>query len=253
LSSEWLISYYPKDYNHSLTIIIATFARFNKLEFQMSKYAAFLFDMNGTMINDMHFHELVWYNILVGELKAPFTPEAFKLQMYGKNEELFDRIFGPGKFTPEEINAIVLRKELKYQADFLPHLKLIDGLDNFLEEAKLQDIKLAIGTAAPSINVDYVLDNLKLRDLFPVIIGAEDVTISKPDPEVFLKAAEALGVAPESCVVFEDSPKGIEAARRAGMKAVAITSFHTAEELANDNVLCAVNDYKDPALKQLFV
>ncbi|WCT11484.1 HAD family hydrolase [Mucilaginibacter jinjuensis] len=218
----------------------------------MSKYTAFLFDMNGTMINDMHFHELAWYNILVDELNAPLTQEQVKLQMYGKNEELFERVFGPGKFTDEEVHAIAVRKELKYQEDFLPHLKLIDGLDTFLQQAKANDIKLAIGTAAITINVDYVLDNLKIRDLFPVIIGAEDVAISKPNPDVFLKAAEALGIAPENCVVFEDSPKGIEAARRAGMKAVAITSFHTAEELANENVLCAVNDYNDPALKALF-
>jgi beta-phosphoglucomutase len=219
----------------------------------MSKHTAFLFDMNGTMINDMHFHELAWYNILVGELNAPLTREQVKLQMYGKNEELLERIFGAGKFTLEEVNAIILRKTLKYQEDFLPHLKLIDGLDTFLETAKASNIKLAIGTAAITINVDYVLDNLKIRDLFPVIIGAEDVAISKPNPDVFSKAAEALGIAPENCVVFEDSPKGIEAARRAGMKAVAITSFHTAEELANDNVLCAVSDYNDAALKELFV
>jgi beta-phosphoglucomutase len=219
----------------------------------MSKYAAFLFDLNGTMINDMDFHEQAWYTILVGELNAPLTREQIKLQMYGKNEELLERIFGAGKFTMEEVNAIILRKTLKYQEDFLPHLKLIDGLNTFFETAKANHVKLAIGTAAITINVDYVLDNLKIRDLFPVIIGAEDVAISKPHPDVFLKAAEALGITPENCVVFEDSPKGIEAARRAGMKAVAITSFHIAEELANDNVLCAVNDYNDPALKQLFV
>ncbi|WCT11485.1 HAD family hydrolase [Mucilaginibacter jinjuensis] len=219
----------------------------------MSKQIAFIFDMNGTMINDMHFHEQAWYNILVGELNTPLTQEQIKLQLYGKNEELIKRVFGADKFNLEEINAIILRKTLKYQEDFLPHLKLIDGLDTFLEKAKANDIKLAIGTAAITLNVDYVLDNLKIRDLFPVIISAEDVAISKPNPDVFLKAAEALGIAPENCVVFEDSPKGIEAARRAGMKAVAITSFHTAEELANDNVLCAVNDYNDEALKQLFV
>ena len=217
----------------------------------MAKYGAFLFDMNGTMINDMHYHEQAWYDILVGELRAPLTREQVKLQMYGKNEELFDRVFG-SRFTHEEIREIAWRKEMKYQQDFLPHLGLIDGLDEFIQQSKDHGIKMAIGTAAIPSNVDFVLDNLNIRAYFPVVITAEDVKTSKPEPEVFLKAAEALGIAPELCVVFEDSPKGIEAARRAGMKAVAITSYHTAEELANDNVLFAVGDYRDAALRELW-
>jgi beta-phosphoglucomutase len=214
-------------------------------------YKAFIFDMNGTMIDDMHYHELAWYNILVGELKAPLTRKEVKHQLYGKNEELFDRVFGAGKFTKEEVNLISLRKEAKYRNEFLPYLKLISGLDRFLDHAIKLDIKLAIGTAAIPLNVSYVLDNLNLRTYFPVVIGPDEVEKSKPDPAVFLEAAAKLGVAPEFCVVFEDSPKGIDAARRAGMKAVAVLSFHTKEELANENVLLSIEDYNDPALQKL--
>ena len=91
------------------------------------------------------------------------------------------------------------------------------------------------------LNVDFVLDNLNLRSYFPVIIGPEDVVESKPHPEVFLKAAAKLGVSPEECIVFEDAPKGIEAARRAGMKSVGITPFHTAEELKNDSLIFTID------------
>ncbi|TRW22373.1 HAD family phosphatase [Flavobacterium zepuense] len=217
----------------------------------MPQYTAFIFDMNGTMINDMHYHELAWFNILVKELNAGLTKEEVKLHMYGKNEELFERVFGPGKYTKEEIAAFTHRKEGRYREDFLPELKLIDGLDTFLAKAKATNVKLAIGTAAIKDNVDFVLDNLSLRNYFPVIVGPEDVVTSKPDPEVFIKAAQQLGVDPANCVVFEDSPKGIEAARRAGMKAVGIASYHTAEELANDNVLCVVDDYNDAVLNGL--
>ena len=179
------------------------------------------------------------------------TQQEVKLQMYGKNEEVFDRIFGSGRFSKEQIEEISMRKETQYQKDFLPHLKLISGLKSFLNKARVADIKLAIGTAAIPYNVDYVLDNLHLRDYFPVIVGANDVAISKPHPEVFLKAAELCGIPPTECVVFEDAPKGIEAAKRAGMKAVSITSYHAAEELQNDNVICIVKDYEDPALEEL--
>lgn len=218
----------------------------------MALYNAFIFDMNGTMINDMHYHEVAWYNILVNELHAPLTQEEVKHQLYGKNEELFERVFGTGKFSLQEVQDIAFRKEARYREEFLPHLKLIDGLQEMLQKATAANIKMAIGTAAIKPNVDFVLDNLQLREYFPVIVGPEDVATSKPDPSVFLKAAERLGVAPHTCVVFEDSPKGIEAARRAGMKAVGITSYHTAAELQNENVLCVVHDYFDPALQVIW-
>ena len=212
---------------------------------------AFIFDLNGTMINDMLYHELAWYDILVNELHAPLSRDDVKGQMYGKNEEMLVRVFGAGKFTQEEMDAIVARKEIRYRNDFLPHLELIKGLGPLLAKAKVNHIRMAIGTAAIKGNVDFVLDNLQIREYFPVIVGPEDVKKSKPDPEVFSKAAELSGVAPGKCIVFEDSPKGIEAARRAGMKAVGITTYHTADELKADNVLCIIDDYTDKALNEL--
>ncbi len=216
----------------------------------MSSIHAFIFDMNGTMIDDMHYHEQAWYDVLVNQLKAHLTVEQVRHQIYGTAAEMFARIFGADAFSAEEIEAITLRKESKYREEFLPHLKLIAGLDAFLARAKEKHIPMAIGTAAPVLNVDFVLDNLNLRGYFPVVIGPDDVTKSKPDPEVFLKAAHRLGMAPENCLVFEDSPKGIEAAARAGMKAVGITSFHTAAELLSENVLFTIEDYKQSRLTQ---
>lgn len=218
----------------------------------MNRYKAFIFDLNGTMINDMHYHEAAWYDVFVNQLKAPLTLEQLRQQLYGSAEEIFGRIFGAGRFMKEEIESIILQKEARYREEFLEHLKLIEGLDLVLGKAKSKGIALAIGTAAPVLNVDYVLDNLSLRHYFPVIIGPEDVAESKPHPEVFLKAADRLGILPERCVVFEDSPKGIEAAARAGMKAVGITSYHKAEELENENVLFTIDHYRDARLDTLF-
>lgn len=217
----------------------------------MSEYKAFIFDMNGTMIDDMQFHEEAWYRVLVNQLHAGLTRQQVKSHMYGKNDELFERIFGPGKFSKNEMDTIALQKEIQYQRDFLPHLKLIKGLDALLKKAMAANIQLAIGTAAIPFNVDYVLDNLGIRQYFPVIITANDIAVSKPNPDVFLKAAGQLGVEPNQCVVFEDSPKGIEAARRAGMMAVGITSYHSADELKADNVLFVIDDYTDKLLNEL--
>lgn len=207
--------------------------------------------MNGTMIDDMAYHELAWHDVLVNQLNAPLTREQLKLQLYGRHDEMFYRIFGESKFTRAEIEEISARKEQRYRAEFLPNLKLIKGLDSFLDRSNRQGVALSIGTAAPPANVDFVLDNLNIRHYFPVIIGQDDVRASKPDPEVFLKAAKRMNLLPEDCLVFEDAPKGIEAAKRAGIDAVAITSFHTPHELKNDNVIATISDYSDAALKAL--
>ncbi len=217
------------------------------------KPAAFLFDMNGTMIDDMHYHQDAWYDIFTKELGSDISKEEAKREMYGKNAEVLERVFGKGRFTPEETAAIEHRKEQRYQQVFRPHLQLIPGLSDFLQKAKQKHIGLAIGTAAPTTNIDYVLDNIDgLRELFPVIVGANDVKTSKPDPEVFLKCAEQLSAAPENCIVFEDSPKGVEAAKNGGMKAVVLLTFHEPKDFEGlDNVLMMVKDYKDERLLAL--
>jgi beta-phosphoglucomutase-like phosphatase (HAD superfamily) len=112
---------------------------------------------------------------------------------------------------------------------------------------------MAIGSAAIPFNIDFVLDNLDIRRYFPVIVSANEVVISKPDPETFLMAAEGLGVAPDECVVFEDAPKGVEAALRAGMKCIVLTTMHDKSEfLSYPNVLGYIADYRDPSLAELF-
>ena len=217
------------------------------------KPRAFLFDMNGTMIDDMHYHEKAWFDILNEDLAANMTMADTKKHMYGKNEELFIRVFGEGKFTAEETAAYSHKKELKYQETFLPHLKLINGLYDFLVKAKDQNIAMAIGTAANQFNLNYVLDNIPVKEFFGSIITAEDVPVSKPDPTVFFKCADALNVSYADCVVFEDSPKGVEAALNAGMKAVVIKTYHEEHEFSHlPNVPMFVDDYRDERLDSLF-
>lgn len=207
---------------------------------------AFIFDMNGTMIDDMEYHVHGWYNILNEDLGAGMTRDAVKKEMYGKNSEVLVRIFGEGRFTEEEMNTLSLEKERRYQAAYRPHLKLIPGLQEFLDKARQMNIPMAIGTAAIPFNVDFALDNLDVRKYFSSIVTADDVVASKPDPEVFLKAAEELGAAPADCIVFEDAPKGVEAAANAGMKAVVITTMHAREEFSQyDNIITFIQDYTD--------
>ena len=219
----------------------------------MTKPKAFIFDLNGTMIDDMGYHAVAWSSVLNDDLKAGLTQEQVKLQMYGKNSELLDRVFGKSHFTAQQVEEISMRKEHRYQKDYLEHMKLIDGLSGFFDKAVQQDIKMAIGSAAIPFNINYILDNLDLHRYFGAIVSADDVIVSKPDPETFLKAASLLGVEPATCVVFEDAPKGVEAARNAGMKVVVLTTLHSKEDFEpGPHIIGFVSDYTDPLLSNLF-
>lgn len=214
---------------------------------------AFLFDLNGTMINDMEYHTLAWYSIMTEDLGAALDYESVKREMYGKNHEVLERVFGKGKFSPAEVERLSVDKEKRYQAGYLPHLALIDGLANFLERAKAAHVPMAIGSAAIPFNIDFVVDGLNIRHYLDAIVSADDVQTSKPDPETFLKAAAALGIAPADCLVFEDAPKGVESALNAGMPCVVLTTTHTIEEFEGyPNILGYITDYNDTKLNMLF-
>lgn len=217
---------------------------------RLKNYKAFLFDLNGTMINDMSYHIKAWHRIL-NDLGADITWEQMKQECYGKNQELLERIF-PGRFSEPEKDTLCLEKEKQYQKEFKPELKLIEGLDEFLKDADEYGIKTAIGTAAILFNVDFVLDGLNIRHYIDAIVSADDVQVSKPHPETYLKCADALGIDATDCLVFEDSPKGAESALNAGMDCIVITTLHKSEEFSTyKNVIGFISNFDDPILKNL--
>lgn len=208
------------------------------------KYKAFLFDLNGTMINDMPYHVKAWHRIL-NELGADISYERTKQECYGKNQELLERIF-PGRFTEQEKNRISLEKEKQYQEEFRPQLRLIEGLDELLKKANKEGIRMAIGSAAITYNIDFVIDGLNIRKYFDVIVSADDVRHSKPDPETYLECAKRLGMQPEECLVFEDAPAGAASARNAAMDCVVINTTHLPEEFNGyDNIIRYIQDYNN--------
>lgn len=207
------------------------------------KYKAFVFDLNGTMVNDMPYHIKAWHEKII-QLGGTLTLDEMKHQCYGKNDELLERVF-PGKYSLEERIKIGNEKEAIYRIEFKPFLKLMDGLDQFLKKADQENIKMAIGSAAIMDNINFVIQNMHIEHYFNAIISANDVKNSKPDPETFLKCAEALSVAPADCLVFEDTPKGVECALNAGMQAVVILGEHEAAEFEQyENVIHLVRDYQ---------
>ena len=212
-------------------------------------YKAFLFDLNGTMIDDMPYHIRAWHGLINGFGRTISLDET-KLQCYGKNHEVLERTL-PGRFSEAEKDKISVEKEKAYQEEYRPHLQLIKGLDLFLENAYRERIPMAIGSAAILFNIDFVLKGLQLEKYFSAIVSADDVNKSKPDPETFLKCAEALQIDPADCLVFEDSPKGTEAAHRAGMDSLVITTMHTPAEFDPVNVIGYIGYYTPELYEQL--
>jgi len=205
---------------------------------------ALIFDMDGTMVDNMMTHHRGWQMTLKNYGLDLTLPEVVAT-CHGKNVEIIERLF-PGRFSMDERERISFEKESWYRSIFLPELKLVDGLPELLETARAAQIPMGIGTAAPKANLDFVLDHLGIRHYFGAILHADDVAKGKPDPEVFFKVADKLGVSPGDCLVFEDSPTGAKTALNAGMKAIILTTTHRAEEFADiASVLRCVPDFTE--------
>ena len=201
------------------------------------KTKAFLFDLDGTLIDTMPWHFKTW-QLVVTEMGSPLQGDALMKELYGNGAELMNRLI-PGRiFTEEEAKAIVDAKEERYRQLYGKQITVLEGAREFLEEAFSMQIPMGIGTASNQANIDFAIDFLNLRHYLSAIVGADDVQLSKPHPETWLKLADALQTPPEQCIVFEDAPKGVEAAQAAGMKAVAITGHYAANDFEGyDNIL----------------
>jgi beta-phosphoglucomutase len=212
---------------------------------------AILFDLDGTMINNMMIHHRAWQQTL-RELGLDWSIEQVKESIHGINTEILERIFGD-RFNAEQRTAISWEKEAAYRNIFLPDLKLIDGLPEFLQTLQANNIPMAIASAAPPENVNFVLDHLDLHQYFPVVYHSDLVSKGKPDPEVFHKAAADLGVPIEKCWVFEDSIVGAAAAKNAGSPAVIVTTTHTREEFAEfSHIHKFISNYREISFFDLF-
>jgi beta-phosphoglucomutase len=212
---------------------------------------AIIFDMDGTMIDNMMVHHRAWQQQLAIEGFNYTLAEVIE-QFHGKNVDIIERVFGD-KYSPEERLRFSNDKEAKYREMYLPDLKLIDGLSQLLATAYENEIPMAIGTAAQYANVNLVLDTLNIRNYFNIIVADVDVQKGKPDPEVFLKVAQKLGIEPTNCLVFEDSPVGAKTAQNAGMKAIIITTTHKVHEFESyGHVIKCVPNYENiDILKEL--
>ncbi len=201
-----------------------------------------IFDWDGVVVDSSALHELSWEE-LAKERSLPFPPGSFKKTFGQVNSHIIPNIL-KWVSDPDEVDELSRRKEFIYRALCTKNgLPMIRGVREFLQDLKTFHIPCAIGSSTPLVNLKFALDSLDLWEYFAAIVSAGDVENGKPAPDVFLKAAERLGMEPESCAVFEDSVHGIEAAKAAGMKIAAVASTHERPFLEEKNVDMIVDDF----------
>lgn len=191
----------------------------------MSTIKACLFDLDGVIVDTAVYHYKAWKR-LANELGFDFTEEDNEKLKGVSRVESLELILGWGGVTKTaaEKQELATRKNDWY-VEMISHMtpaEILPGAKEFLEACRTAGLKTALGSA--SKNSGTILKNIQVTDLFDAIIDGNHVSKSKPDPEVFLKGAEAVGVAPAECVVFEDAIAGIQAAINGGMKSVGIGS-----------------------------
>ena len=209
-----------------------------------SSSRALIFDMDGTIVDNMSFHTQAWIAFFERRGKT-IDPDQFFRDTAGRQGKEIIRHYVGQDLSDDDIMALTHEKEVLYREMYGPHRRTIDGFDAFIDTARSRGFKLAVATSASPGSARFVLDEMGLRERFDeIVIGTVDVPRGKPHPDVFLKAADRCDVTPANSIVFEDAPLGVEAARRAGMRAVVLTTTLPASAFADyDNVIAIVNDF----------
>jgi beta-phosphoglucomutase family hydrolase len=186
------------------------------------KSKAVLWDLDGTLVDSEEFHWLSWRDTLREE-GIEITYQQFLSSFGQRNDRILPQWLGDDA-DPERIRRIGDAKEREYRRLVEERgLQALPGAEQWLKRLRAQGWKQAIASSAPRENVDAMLRALHLAQYFDATVSAEDVTHGKPHPEVFLKAAEKVGVAAERCVVVEDAEAGIEAAKNGGMRSIGVS------------------------------
>jgi beta-phosphoglucomutase family hydrolase len=203
---------------------------------------AVIFDMDGVLVDNAHFHERAFaeYFSQFGTTLAP--------EMFGRgNDELMAELF-PNE-SKERHHELAIGKEAYYRQIYEPHIKPVNGLLELLNELKNNSIRIAVGSSAPIENIDFVLDKLQIRHYFDVVVVAAMVQRAKPAPDIYLKTAELLNLAPENCLVVEDALAGIAAARAAGMKVAGVATSLPKERLTDTDRI--INDFTEITVDEI--
>lgn len=209
----------------------------------MDKNAAVIFDMDGVLVDNKHIHRKAWVEFCQKH-NHPIKEEDFDKIGFGKTNREYLSFFFQREVPENEAIKLGEEKERIYRDIIEQDIKPVNGLIPLLKKIKDQyGFKTAVASSAPRTNIDFVLEKLKINKYFDVLVDESMVHEGKPNPDIYVKAAQLLEVMPENSLVFEDSLFGVEAALRAGMMVIALTTSHDEKELSEFSVWKSVKDF----------
>jgi beta-phosphoglucomutase family hydrolase len=202
-----------------------------------------IFDMDGVLVDSGEHHRAAWRALLDEVGAAVTSPEWWRLTIGRPAHEAAALLLG-GTLSSGEAMRLARRKR-----DFYRHLArqgaaAVPGATAFVGSVARRGIACAVATSASRHDAQHVLESLGLAGHFRAVVTADDVVRGKPDPEVYLKAAEEIGIAPAACLVFEDAVVGVQAARRAGMRVIGVTTAHSGDELSAAGAERAITNFE---------
>jgi beta-phosphoglucomutase family hydrolase len=189
-----------------------------------------LWDMDGVISDSYSFHFAAWQETFARR-SIKFTKEDFTKLFGTRNDFIIGTIMGR-EFPERDVKIMVQEKEETFRQKATGNIKPFPGLVRLLNALKKGNFKLGLVSSAPKENIDLVLSELNLSGIFDCVVSGQEVSKSKPSPQIYLLAAKKLKVTPDDCVVIEDSPLGVKAAKTAGMRCLAITNTHPRQKLA---------------------
>ena len=202
---------------------------------------AVIFDLDGTLIDNNYYHLKTWKKYLEN-IGINISEEEYNANINGRtNKDAIKYIYSGRKLSEEEILKYTLEKEALYRQIYQPFITPVLGLIELLTILKDNNIPMAIATSGIQPNIDFMFQHIPIKIFFKTIVNSSHITKGKPDPEIYLKTASLLGIAPKNCLVFEDAVVGIKSAKSAGMKVIAIATTHSKEELKEADMI--IDDY----------
>lgn len=210
---------------------------------------AVIFDIDGTLIDNNSYHIKAWQQFYK-ERNRTLTEEEYKEHFNGKtNTDVLAHVF-KNPLSAEETDRYTSEKEDLYRKLYAPHIAPVKGLLNLLQQIDSAGIPMAIATSGIKVNIDYMFNHIPIEHYFKTVIYSKHIKKGKPDPEIYFLTAEKLSILPANCVVFEDSVAGVQSAKLAGMKVIAITTTHAKEELTLADKI--ITDYEEISLRDIY-
>ena len=210
---------------------------------QLARYKAVIFDMDGTLVDNIPYHKKAWLQML-HQHGIPMEATDFDAQNHGTGPEMVRRFFGEA-LPGDKVLTLWQEKEEIYRNLYRPHVAPVPGLLPLLAKLRDSDVQIGLATMGIGENINFLLAELGIQEYFTVITRGGEVIKGKPDPEVYIKTLAKLGLSATDCVAVEDSVSGVESAQKAGINVIALTTSGPASDFQKHQPLQIIDNFFD--------